>query len=109
MEPFLILVVLDLARKSRGVETRSQQPPKMIKSFVASLIVVLLGTVVIATPGSMKVAARETAVLVKGDRLHVQPVDASCSAEIWPDLPAHCLQSSSGQPIQQARLVHTSR
>jgi hypothetical protein len=82
----------------------------MFRSLVPSLFVALLGALVIALPGfALKVEASETAVLAKGDRLQVRSADMPCSNEIWPNLSARCLQSSSGGKIQEARLVTARR
>ena len=85
----------------------------MFRSLVFAVCLTLLGTSLIALPGfALKVEARETAVLSKGDRLDVQDVQSAytpCSKEIWPNLSARCLQSSSGRQIQEARLVTARR
>jgi hypothetical protein len=82
----------------------------MVKSFVALVIFALLGASVIALPGfAPQVEASETAVLAKGDRLKVRAAAVNCSIEIWPDIPAPCLQSSAGGKIHEARLVTARR
>jgi hypothetical protein len=82
----------------------------MVKSLVALVIFVLLGASVIALPGfAPRVEAHEAAVLAKGDRLKVRASAVNCARETWPDLPATCLQSSSGGKIQEARLVTARR
>ncbi len=82
----------------------------MIKSFAALFIFALLGALVIALPGfAPRVEASETAALAKGDRLDIQTGPTNCFKEIWPNLPASCLQSGSGAKIQEARLVIARR
>lgn len=82
----------------------------MIRSFAAFVVFALLGASVIALPGfAPRVEASETAALAKGDRVDLQMVVTDCSKEIWPDLPARCLQNGSGAKIQEARLVTARR
>ena len=82
----------------------------MIKSFTALTIFALLGASVIALPGfAPKVEASEAAVLAKADRLQVRSAPESCSNEVWPNLPASCLQILSKGKIVEVRLVKTVR
>jgi hypothetical protein len=77
----------------------------MLKLLPALVVFALLGTTIIALPGfAIRVEARETAVLAKGDRLQVR--EAPCSAQVWPDFTSSCLRSAgSGSRIAEARLV----
>jgi hypothetical protein len=80
----------------------------MIKSFAALAIFALL---VIALPGfAPNVEASEAAVLAKGDRLQIRETTVNCSKEVWPDLPASCLQSRSTRgKILEVRVVNARR
>jgi hypothetical protein len=83
----------------------------MIKSLTSLAILGLLGAAVIALPGfAPQVAATETVVLAKGDRLEIPSVARNCSQQVWPSFDAHCLHSSeSGLMIHEVRLVTARR
>jgi len=87
----------------------------MVKSLAAVAIFALLGASFIALPGfaprveaSEQGEASEKLVLAKADRGEMRAA-INCSQELWPDLPAACLQSTSGGKIQEARLVTARR
>lgn len=83
----------------------------MIKSLSSLAILGLLGAAVIALPGfAPQVAASETAVLAKADRLEMPPVARNCSQQVWPSFDAHCLRSAeSGLVVHEVRLVTAHR
>jgi hypothetical protein len=83
----------------------------MVRSFAALVIFALLGASVIALPGfAPKVEAGESMALAKADRLVVRRAAVNCSKEVWPDLPASCLQrTGSGGKVLEARLVTARR
>jgi hypothetical protein len=83
----------------------------MIRSFAALAIFALLGASVIALPGfAPNVEASEAAVLAKGDRLQIRETTVNCSKEVWPDLPASCLQSRGTRgKILEVRVVNARR
>ncbi|SED16732.1 hypothetical protein [Bradyrhizobium erythrophlei] len=66
-----------------------------MNNFLTSLAVFgLLGAAVIATPGfAPQVAAGETSVLTKSDRLEISAVARNCSQQVWPCFDAQCLRS----------------
>ena len=69
----------------------------------------LLGAAVIALPGfAPQVAAGETTVLAKSDRLEVATVARNCSQQVWPRFDAQCLHSG-GAMVREARLVTARR
>ncbi|MBR1208915.1 MULTISPECIES: hypothetical protein [unclassified Bradyrhizobium] len=67
-----------------------------MNNFLTSLAVFgLLGAAVIATPGfAPQVAAGETSVLTKSDRLEISAVARNCSQHVWPRFDAQCLRSN---------------
>jgi hypothetical protein len=83
----------------------------MINSLASLAILGLLGATVIALPGfAPQLAASETVVSAKGDRLEIPTVVRNCSEQVWPSFDTHCLRSSkSGMVIHEARLVATRR
>ena len=110
-ELFLIMVVVPTIPKNSRIETTQKSAAQMIRSFAALVIFALLGAAVIALPGfAPDVKASEAAVLAKGDRLQIRETAVNCSKEVWPDLPASCLQSSGRHgKILEARLVTARR
>ena len=84
----------------------------MIRSSAALVIFALLAASVIALPGfAPNVEASEAAVLANGDRLQVREAAVNCSKQVWPDLPAACLQAIGAErgKIMEARLVGARR
>jgi hypothetical protein len=83
----------------------------MIKSLASLAIFGLLGAAVIVLPGfAPQVAAGETAVLAKADRLPLATVARNCSKQVWPGFDAHCLHSSeTGWVVREVRLVTARR
>jgi hypothetical protein len=77
----------------------------MLKLIPALLVLTVLGTTIMALPGfAIRVEARETAVLIKGDRLQVR--EAPCSTEVWPAFTSSCLRAAgSGSRVAEARVV----
>jgi hypothetical protein len=82
----------------------------VIKSFAAFAIFALLATSVVALPWFAPDAeARGSVVLAKADRLEVWS-PGNCVRQVWPDLAAACLHSSSPKAwIVEARLVTARR
>jgi hypothetical protein len=83
----------------------------MVRSFAALVIFALLGASVIALPGfAAKVEASESVALAKADRLVARTASVNCSKEVWPELPASCLQrTGSGGKVLEARIVTARR
>jgi hypothetical protein len=83
----------------------------MINSLTSLAILGLLGAAIIALPGfAPQLAASETVVSAKGDRLQVPTVVRKCSQQVWPNFDARCLRSGeSGLVIHEVRLVTTRR
>jgi hypothetical protein len=83
----------------------------MIKSLMPLAIFSLLGTAVIALPGfAPQVAAGETSLLAKSDRLELPTVARNCSQQVWPSFDAHCLHSGeTGLVVREVRLVTARR
>lgn len=79
----------------------------MLKFVGAVVLSAILATIVLALPGSaLRVEARETAALAKGDRLRA----TMCSTQVWPNFTSPCLRSQgSGPPVLQVRLVSSGR
>ena len=76
----------------------------MNTSLTSLAIFGLLGAAVIALPGfAPQVAAGETSVLAKSDRLELPAVARNCSQQVWPRFDAHCLRGG------EARLVTARR
>ena len=81
----------------------------MNNSLASLAIFGLLGVAVIALPGfAPQVAAAETSVLAKSDRLELPTVSRSCSQQIWPAFDAQCLHSG-GAMVREVRLVTARR
>ena len=81
----------------------------MNNSFTSLAIFGLLGAAVIALPSfAPQVAAGETTVLAKSDRLEVATVARNCSQQVWPRFDAQCLHSG-GAMVREARLVTARR
>ena len=81
----------------------------MNTSLTSLAIFGLLGAAVIALPGfAPQVAAGETTVLAKSDRLEVATVARNCSQQVWARFDAQCLHSG-GAMVREARLVTARR
>ena len=83
----------------------------MIKSITSLAILGLLGAAVITLPGfAPQVAASETSVLAKSDRLELPTVVRNCSQQVWPGFDAHYLHNGeTGSVIREVRLVTAHR
>lgn len=110
MEQSLVLVVAILIPESAGIEDEKVSS-QMVKSLLSLAIFILLGALVIASPGfAPKVQADEVGALAKGDRLELRAVVSNCSTQVWPELAPSCLRrAGSGAKIQEARLVTARR
>jgi hypothetical protein len=76
----------------------------MFKSLTSLAIFGLLGAAVIALPGfAHHVAAGETPVLAKSDRLELTTAARNCSEQVWPHFEVQCLHSG------EVRLVTARR
>jgi hypothetical protein len=81
----------------------------MNNSLTSLAIFGLLGAAAIALPGfAPQVAAGETSVLAKSDRLELPTVARNCSKQVWPGVDAQCLHSG-GAMVREARLVTARR
>ena len=81
----------------------------MNDSFTSLAIFGLLGAAVIALPSfAPQVAAGETSVLAKSDRLELPTVARNCSQQVWPRFDAQCLRSGEAM-VREARLVTARR
>jgi hypothetical protein len=81
----------------------------MNNSLTSLAIFGLLGTAVIALPGfAPQVAARETSLLAKSDRLELSTVARNCSQQVWPRFDALCLHSGEAM-VREVRLVTARR
>jgi hypothetical protein len=81
---------------------RDRQPPQSAASheqLLTSLAVFgLLGEAAIALPGfAPQVAAGETSVLTKSDRLEISAVARNCSQQVWPRFDPQCLHSDGSR------------
>jgi hypothetical protein len=94
-----------------GSANSHSQQLHMIKSLTSLAIFGLLGAAVIALPGfAPQVAASETSVLAKSDRLELPTVAQNCTRQVWPNFDALCLHSGdSGTPVREVRLVTARR
>jgi len=82
----------------------------MVKSLLAMAMFVLLGTSVLALPGSYKAPSGEAVMLTKGDRQKTGASLTNCSTQIWPEFAASCLRGAASRgTILEARLVTTRR
>ena len=83
----------------------------MVKSLSSVIIFMLLGALVIASPGfAPKVQADEVTALAKADRLEGRAVVSNCSTQVWPEFATSCLRhAGSGAKIEEARLVTARR
>jgi hypothetical protein len=81
-----------------------------MNNFLTSLAIFgLLETAVIALPGfAPQVAAGETSVLAKSDRLELSTVARNCSQQVWPRFDAQCLHSGETM-VREVRLVTARR
>lgn len=97
-----------LPERSGIANSHSQQPH--MNNFLRSLAVFgLLGAAVIALPGfAPQVAAGETTVLAKSDRLAISSIARSCSQQVWPRFNAQCLHSDEAI-VREVRLVTARR
>jgi hypothetical protein len=79
----------------------------MMKPVTAWAILALLAASVVALPVfAPTVAASETIIAVKADRLDRIAVKGSCSKQVWPNLDASCLRNAgSSLPVNTARRV----
>jgi hypothetical protein len=79
-----------------------------MNSSLASLAIFgLLGAAVIALPGfAPQVAAAETSVLAKSDRLELPTATRNCSQQVWPRFDARCQHSGE---VREVRLVTARR
>ena len=69
----------------------------------------LLGVAVIALPGfAPQVAAGETSVLAKSDRLELPTVARNCSQQVWPHFDAQCVHGGDAM-VREARLITARR
>ena len=81
----------------------------MKNSFTSLAIFGLLGAAVIALPGlAPQVAAGETSVLAKSERLELPTVARNCSQQVWPRFDAQCLHSGEVM-VREVRLVTARR
>ena len=81
----------------------------MNNSLKSLAIFCLLGAAVIALPGfAPQVAAGETSVLAKSDRLELPTVARNCSQQVWPRFDAQCLHSGEAM-AREVRLVTARR
>lgn len=81
----------------------------MNNSLTSLAVFGLLGAAVIALPGfAPQVAAGETSVLAKSDRLVISAVARSCSQQVWPRFDAQCLHSDEAM-VREVRLVTARR
>jgi hypothetical protein len=81
----------------------------MNNSLASLAIFGLLGAAVIALPGfAPQVAAAETSVLAKSDRLELPTATRNCSQQIWPRFDAQC-QHSGEAMVREVRLVTARR
>ena len=104
-----VAVVLMLPERS-GIANRHSQQPNMNNSLTSLAVFGLLGAAVIALPGfAPQVAAGETSVLAKSDRLTISTVARSCSQQVWPRFDAQCLHSSDEAMVREVRLVTARR
>ena len=81
-----------------------------MNNFLTSLAIFgLLGSAVIALPGfAPQVAAGETSVLAKSDRLELSTVVRNCSQQVWPRFDAQCLHNGEAL-VREVRLVTARR
>ena len=81
----------------------------MNTSLMSLAVLGLLGAAVIALPGfAPQVAAGETSVLAKSDRLELPTVVRNCSQQVWPGFDAQCLHSGEAM-VREVRLVTARR
>ncbi len=81
----------------------------MNNSLTSLAIFGLLGAAVIALPGfAPPVAAGETSVLAKSDRLELPAVARNCSQRVWPRFDAQCLHGGEAM-VREVRLVTARR
>ena len=77
----------------------------MNNSLASLAIFGLLGVAVIALPGfAPQVAAAETSVLAKSDRLELSTAARNCSQQVWPRFDAQCLHSGETM-VREVRLI----
>ena len=83
----------------------------MAKSIAASILFALISASIIALPGfAPEVEAGEAVALAIQETGMVQSAAVNCLNEVWPNLPASCLQrTGSAGKITEARLVTTRR
>jgi hypothetical protein len=81
----------------------------MNNSLTSLAIFGLLGAAAIALPGfAPQVAAGETSVLAKSDRLELPTVARNCSQQVWSRFDAHCLHGGEAM-VREVRLVTARR
>jgi hypothetical protein len=81
----------------------------MNNSLASLAIFGLMGAAVIALPGfAPEVAASETSVLAKSDRLELPTVTRNCSQQVWPHFDAQCLHSGEAM-VREVRLITARR
>lgn len=75
--------------------------------FLGAVVLSAVSTIVLAWPGSaLRVEARGTAALAKGDSLRA----TMCSTQVWPNFTSSCLRTpGSSPPVLQVRLVSSGR
>ena len=82
----------------------------MNNSFTSLAIFGLLGAAVIALPGfAPQVAAGETSVLAKSDRLELPTVARNCSQQVWPRFDDAQYLHSGEAMVREVRLVTARR
>jgi hypothetical protein len=81
----------------------------MNNSLTSLAVFGLLGAAVVALPGfAPQVAAGETSVLAKSDRLELSAVARNCSQQVWPSFDAKCLHGDEAM-VREVRLVTARR
>ena len=81
----------------------------MNKSLTSLAIFGFLGAAIIALPGfAPQVAAGETSVLAKSDRLELPILVRNCSQQVWPRFDAQCLHSGEAM-VREVRLATARR
>jgi len=92
-----------------GILNGHSQQPQMNNSLTSLAVFGLLGAAVIALPGfAPQVAAGETSVLAKSDRLVSSTVARNCSEQVWPRFDVQCLHSDKAM-VREVRLVTARR
>ena len=101
--------VVPMISERSGIGYQPQSAAHMNNSLTSLAIFGLLGAAVIALPGfAPQVAAGETSVLAKSDRLELPTVARNCSQQVWPRFDAQCLHSGEAM-VRDVRLVTARR